>query len=124
MRLLYYILLFILIFPNVFATPNLTIQNKYTLNDTVNASQFGVKADFDRISGTDNRKYLQNAIDYASKYNKYLILPKGKILINSYGKKKEDVNHSNILQLKSNLCLIGRNSEIIIGCRTSSPGRL
>ncbi len=127
MRLIYkYILLvfFILIIPNLSAKPNFNNQYKYNLvnNDTIDASKFGVKADFDGVSGTDNRKNLQNAIDYASINNKKLLLPKGKILLNSYGEKEEDIAHGNIIQLKSNLFIIGNNSEFIIGSHFDDKG--
>lgn len=79
------------------------------------ASDFGVKGDYNGKNGTDNTLSLQNAIDYASTNNKILVLPKGKILLNSYGKQQEDSVHGNILQLKSNITIKGLNSEIIIG---------
>ncbi|MGJ1329639.1 MULTISPECIES: hypothetical protein [Bacteroidota] len=81
----------------------------------VYATSFGVKADFNGFSGTDNTIYLQNAIDEASKQNKTLILPKGKILLNSYGPSKESQAHKNILLLRSNLRILGNESEIVVG---------
>ena len=90
------------------------LQKKY-IQDTISATEFGVKADYNGKSGTDNRKYLQIAIDYCSTNKKVLLLPKGKILVNSYTINKEFFNHGSILELKSNTNIIGDNSEIIVG---------
>ncbi|MFK7030568.1 glycoside hydrolase family protein [Flavobacterium oreochromis] len=84
-------------------------------NTTVNASEFGVVADYKNGKGTDNTKNLQKAIDFCSKNKKTLLLPKGKILLNSYGTELHDTVHGNILNLRSNLKIIGNKSELIIG---------
>lgn len=84
-------------------------------NDTIEAAQFGVKADFNGKTGTDNRMALQRAIDFSATNNKVLRLPPGKILVNSYGTTPAAKAHANILELKSNTNIIGNKSEIIIG---------
>lgn len=82
----------------------------------VDATVFGVKADYKNGIGTDNTKYLQDAINFCSKNNLTLRLPKGKILLNSFGITDADKIHANILQLKSNITIIGNNeSELIVG---------
>lgn len=83
--------------------------------DTVNGNFFGIKADFNGISGTDNREALQIAVDYCSKHKKTLLLPKGKILLNSFGISKGSKAHGNIIDLKSNTKIVGNFSELIIG---------
>ncbi|MFK7000589.1 hypothetical protein V3470_06240 [Flavobacterium oreochromis] len=90
-------------------------QIKKSHNTTVNASEFGVVADYKKGKGTDNTKNLQKAIDFCSKNKKTLLLPKGKILLNSYGTELHDTVHGNILNLRSNLKIIGNKSELIIG---------
>ncbi|PWN60616.1 hypothetical protein [Chryseobacterium oncorhynchi] len=84
-------------------------------NDTINGSFFGIKADFNGKTGTDNRKALQIAVDYCSKNKKTLVLPKGKILLNSFGISDAAKSHNNIIDLKSNTTINGSGSEIIIG---------
>lgn len=94
----------------------LVTQNlKSVTKDTVDASSFGVKADYNGKTGTDNRKALQLAIDYCSTNKKILILPKGKILINSYGITQSAKAHANILELKSDTKIIGKGSELVLG---------
>ena len=83
--------------------------------DTIDASTFNVKADYNGKKGTDNRKALQLAIDFCSKNSKVLRLPKGKILLNSYGITNAAKAHANILELKSNTNIVGDNSEIVLG---------
>lgn len=83
--------------------------------DTINAEQFGVKPDYNGKTGTDNRRALQDAIDYCSKNNKILRLPQGKILLNSHATTPAAKAHANILELKSNTKIIGNKSEIILG---------
>ena len=84
-------------------------------NDSINGSFFGIKADYNGKIGTDNRKALQIAVDYCSKNKKILILPKGKILLNSFGISKAAKAHSNIIDLSSNTTITGTGSELIIG---------
>lgn len=83
--------------------------------DTIDGSFFGIKADFNGKTGTDNRIALQMAIDYCSKNKKILTLPKGKILLNSLGTSKSAKAHSNIIDLNSGTTIIGSGSELIIG---------
>ena len=83
--------------------------------DTIDASTFNVRADYNGKKGTDNRKALQLAIDFCSKNAKVLRLPKGKILLNSYGITNAAKAHANILELKSNTNIVGNNSEIVLG---------
>lgn len=92
-----------------------SLASKTILNDTINAEKFGVVADYNKQYGTDNTKSLQQAIDYASSHNCILKLPEGKILLNSHGNNKADIAHGNILQLRSNLTIIGNKTEIYIG---------
>ena len=91
------------------------IYNLLDKRDTIYASTFGVKADYDGQIGSDNRYALQQAIDYCSIQKKILKLPSGKILVNSYATGSAAKAHGNILTLKSNLHIIGNKSEIIIG---------
>lgn len=83
--------------------------------DTIDGSFFGIKADFNGKKGTDNRAAIQMAIDYCSKNKKTLLLPKGKILLNSYGITPSAISHANIIELKSNSNIIGNNTELIVG---------
>lgn len=105
----FYLLLFICFFTNIFG------QAKKQNSNIVNATTFGVKPDYKNGIGTDNTKFLQDAIDFCSKNNLTLLLPKGKILLNSYGITSADKAHVNILQLKSNLTIKGNKSELVIG---------
>ncbi|WP_343610248.1 hypothetical protein [Chryseobacterium oranimense] len=84
-------------------------------SDTINGSFFGIKADFNGKNGTDNRKALQIALDYCSKNKKILTLPKGKILLNSFGLSDAAKAHGNIIELRSGTIIIGTDSEFIIG---------
>ncbi|SHN01727.1 hypothetical protein SAMN05444360_1271 [Chryseobacterium carnipullorum] len=84
-------------------------------NDTINGSFFGIKADFNGKKGTDNRKALQIALDYCSKNKKILTLPKGKILLNSFGISDAARAHGNIIDLRSETVIIGTDSEFVIG---------
>lgn len=84
-------------------------------NDTILASQFGIKADFDGRNGTDNTDALQKLINYASQNKQVIKFPEGVILVNSFAKNKAGEAHGNILELKSNLNIDGKGSEIIIG---------
>lgn len=95
-------------------TSTLFSQKRY-VQDTISATEFGVKADFNGKTGTDNRKYLQIAIDYCSTNKKVLLLPKGKMLVNSYTANKGAFTHGSIIELKSNLKIVGNSGEIIIG---------
>jgi len=84
-------------------------------SDTINGNFFGIKADFNGKKGTDNRQALQIAIDYCSKNKKILTLPKGKILLNSFGLTDAAKAHGNIIELRSETVIIGKDSEFIIG---------
>lgn len=95
-------------------TLRLVDEKKYD-SDTVNAVKFGVKADYNGKTGTDNTKSLQIAIDYCSKNNKVLLLPEGRILVNSYGLTPSAKTHANILEIKSNTKIIGNHSEFVLG---------
>lgn len=83
--------------------------------DTVRAEQFGVRADYNGHSGTDNQNALQQAINYCSNRNKILKLPSGRIMLNSYAKSLAAKAHGNILELRTNTKIIGDHSEIVIG---------
>lgn len=93
----------------------LTKNSKIAISDTIEASSFGVKADYSDNKGTDNRKALQLAIDFCSANQKVLRLPKGKILVNSFGLTPSSKAHANILELKSNTKIIGNGTEIVVG---------
>lgn len=95
-------------------TLGLVDEKKYD-SDTVNAVKFGVKADYNGKTGTDNTKSLQIAIDYCSTNNKVLLLPEGRILVNSYGLTPSAKTHANILEIKSNTKIIGNHSEFVLG---------
>ncbi|MGJ1433086.1 hypothetical protein ACR79M_16860 [Sphingobacterium spiritivorum] len=86
-----------------------------TLQKSVSGENFGIKADYNGRIGTDNTNAFQKAVDYCSKHHATLLLPKGRILVNSYGKTAADKAHGNIIQLKSNVSILGNNTEIIIG---------
>ena len=92
----------------------LTTDAKIAITDTIEASSFGVKADYNGKIGTDNRKALQLAIDFCSANQKVLRLPKGKILVSSYGITPSARAHANILELKSNTKIVGNNSELVV----------
>ena len=101
--------IFICFSTNVFGQP------KKQSSNIANAVTFGVKADYKNGIGTDNTKFLQSAIDFCSKNNLTLLLPKGKMLLNSYGNTSADIAHANILQLKSNITIKGNKSELVDG---------
>lgn len=94
---------------------NFENDSKLIENDTINASSFGVKSDYNGNKGTDNRKALQLAIDFCSTNKKVLKLPKGKIFVNSYGITPSAKAHANILELKSDTKIIGEDSELVLG---------
>ena len=87
----------------------------FTEKDTIDAVQFGVKADYNGKTGTDNRRALQLAIDFCGIHKKVLRLPKGKMLVNSYTINKGAFAHGSIIELKSDTNIVGINSEIILG---------
>ena len=82
----------------------------FTEKDTIDAVQFGVKADYNGKTGTDNRRALQLAIDFCGIHKKVLRLPKGKMLVNSYTINKGAFAHGSIIELKSDTNIVGINS--------------
>ena len=100
---------------DAYTRPIRLVADKKYDSDTINAMQFGVKADYNGKTGTDNTKPLQIAIDYCSTNNKILLLPKGRILVNSYGLTASARAHANILEIKSNTRIVGNQSELILG---------